>query len=71
MRLIAYPTMAKRPPLRPARPERGWMDRSYEKFAYRCLPVAMANAHGWEILTPYTIEAEWNGGARVQDVQVW
>jgi hypothetical protein len=71
MRLICYPTLPAKPLVRPARPERAWMDRSYEKFAYRCLPIAMANAHGWEILTPYTIEAQWNGGAQAQDVQVW
>jgi hypothetical protein len=28
------------------------MDASPEAFAYRCLPLNIANAHGWGILTP-------------------
>ena len=30
--------------------KRSWMDQSPEAFAYRCLPLNIANAHGWEIL---------------------
>jgi hypothetical protein len=70
MRLICYPAAANPPTIRPARAERGWMDGG-DKFAYRCLPLAIGNAHGWEILTPYTIEAEWNGGAGPADLVVW
>src|SRR5215469_5139020 len=46
------------------------MDRSPESFAYRCLPLNIANAHGWELLSPCGFEAEWNGGPAVQDVVV-
>ena len=36
--------------IRPAPVERLWMDRTNERSAYRCLPLNIANAHGWEIL---------------------
>ena len=56
--------------IRPARKRRNWMDQTPDAYAYRCLPLAIANAHGWEIFCPLTFEAEWNGGAGKEDVQV-
>ena len=58
------------PRIRAASPRRDWMDDTPESFAYRCLPLNIANAHGWEILCPCGFEAEWNGGAAVNDVVV-
>ena len=29
---------------------RAWMDATPHSFAYRCLPLTVANSHGWEIL---------------------
>ncbi|MDE2341308.1 MAG: cupin-like domain-containing protein [Alphaproteobacteria bacterium] len=46
------------------------MDEAPESFPYRCLPLAIANAHGWEILSPCGFEVEWNGGQNVNDVSV-
>src|ERR1700744_3882852 len=46
------------------------MDATPEAFAYRCLPLNIANAHGWEILTPVGFSAYWRGGDRVEDVIV-
>ena len=37
------------------------MDGTPESFAYRCLPLNIANAHGWELLNPCTFDACWNG----------
>jgi hypothetical protein len=31
-------------------------------FAYRCLPLNIANAHGWLILNDAPFVAQWNGG---------
>jgi hypothetical protein len=39
--------------------ERGWMDATGDSFAYRCLPLAVANAHGWEILCVRGFIARW------------
>jgi hypothetical protein len=59
-----------KPRIRAASPRRDWMDETPESFAYRCLPLNIANAHGWEILSPCGFEAEWNGGPAVSDVVV-
>lgn len=47
------------------------MDATDERFAYRCLPLSIANAHGWVIRCSSDFEAEWNGGNERQDVQVF
>lgn len=46
------------------------MDETPETFAYRWLPLTVANAHGWEVYTPVDVEAYWNGGSRAEDVIV-
>jgi hypothetical protein len=46
------------------------MDDTPESFAYRCLPLSIANAHGWEIATPCAVEAWWDGGAGVEAVTI-
>jgi len=47
--------------IRPARNRREWMNQTPGSYAYRCLPLSIANAHGWEVHCPVTFEAEWNG----------
>jgi hypothetical protein len=32
------------------------------------LPLAIANSYGWDVLSPYTFTATWNGGPSAQDV---
>ena len=49
---------------------RAWMDATPEAFAYRCLPLNIANAHGWEILSPCGFEAMWDGNSGVGAVTV-
>jgi len=46
------------------------MDLTNESFAYRCLPLTIANACGWELLLPCDVEAEWNGGRNIGDISV-
>jgi len=55
---------------RPAPATRPWMDDTRDAFAYRCLPLNIANAHGWEILCPAAFSARWNGGSRIGDVDI-
>lgn len=38
--------------IEPAPVRRHWMDRSPDRYAYRCLPLNIANAHGWQVLCP-------------------
>jgi len=68
--LLCYLYPGWKPLIRPAAATREWMDNSPEAFAYRCLPLNIANAHGWEILSPFGFEACWNGGATINDVTV-
>lgn len=52
-----------RPTIRPAPLQRDWMDGTPEGFAYRCLPMSIANCHAWEVLCPTGFSAEWSGSA--------
>jgi hypothetical protein len=70
MNLTCYLFPGWEPRIRPASPKRDWMDEAPEAFPYRCLPLNMANSHGWEILSPCGFEVVWNGGSRVDDVVV-
>ncbi len=70
MKLTAYPTVANPPVLRPAPAGRAWMDALPEAYGYRCLPLTIANAHGWELLSPVSFEAIWNGGPSKDDITI-
>jgi Family of unknown function (DUF6065) len=70
MKLIAYVLDGHEIEIRPAPVERDWMDASDRRFAYRCLPLNIANAHGWEILCASAFDAVWNGGASRDSVRV-
>lgn len=69
-KLIAYYLTPGAPELRPATRERGWMDETHERFANRCLPLLIANMHGWEVLSPATFRARWDGRAIKEAVSV-
>jgi hypothetical protein len=68
--LIAYQLGEVALELRPAPRRRAWMDRTPEQYAYRCLPLALANQHAWEILSPVGFEASWSGGPRKEDLEI-
>ena len=61
MNLICYLHPEWAPLIRPAPATRAWMDETPESFAYRCLPLNIANAHGWEVLSPCAFDAIWTG----------
>jgi hypothetical protein len=63
MELTAYVMDGHSVDIRPAPVERDWMDASKDRFAYRCLPLNIANSYGWELLCPHGFKAGWNGGA--------
>lgn len=62
-KLTAYVLDGHSVQIRPAPLERAWMDATHERYAYRCLPLNIANGHGWEILCPSGFLAQWDGGA--------
>jgi hypothetical protein len=56
--------------IRAALRERPWMDETIERFAYRCLPMTMANQYGWEILCGCDIRATWDGAAHPDGLRI-
>jgi hypothetical protein len=68
MDLVCYLHPTWTPLIRPAPATRPWMDDTPGAFAYRCLPLNIANAHGWEVLSPCGFEAVWDGGSEVGSV---
>jgi len=56
--------------IRPAPVEREWMDNSHQRYAYRCLPLNIANGHGWEILCPDGFSAIWMGGDDKEAIRI-
>ncbi|MEA2991499.1 MAG: hypothetical protein QOD40_419 [Alphaproteobacteria bacterium] len=70
MKLTAYVIDGHKLNIRPAPVEREWMDATNERFAYRCLPLNIANAHGWEILCASSFAATWDGGAQLDAIKI-
>jgi hypothetical protein len=70
MKLIAYIIDGHSVKIRPAPRERQWMDRTDQHFAYRCLPLNIANAFGWEILCDAGFLATWNGGSSLDAIKI-
>jgi len=68
--LDAYKVQDPAPALMPARSTRQWMDDTQGRVPYRCLPMTMANATGWEITCPFTIDINWNGGPAKSDIKI-
>lgn len=54
----------------PAAVRRDWMDKTQQRSAYRCLPLNIANAHGWVILNGVPIMVEWNGADGVDAITI-
>ncbi len=46
------------------------MDATAKRGAYRCIPLTIANAMGWELLSPARVTAEWNGGGELGDITI-
>lgn len=70
MKLVCYPVSGEPPKIRPARAARQWMEGTPNRFASRCLPLAIANAAGWEILNPVGFNAVWDGGTDLSAVTI-
>lgn len=49
---------------------RAWMDATDKRFAYRCLPLLIANQSGWFVLNSHTIHVTWTGGDDKSSVKI-
>ena len=54
----------------PADIDRAWMDGSPNRFAYRCLPLAIANQCGWVLTCPCSFALYWYGGPLTSDLEL-
>jgi hypothetical protein len=70
MKLIAHVIDGHHVDIRPAPVERDWMDATNQRFAYRCLPLNIANAYGWEILCNAGFLAMWWGGEGLDSIVI-
>jgi hypothetical protein len=50
--------------------KRDWMDATFEKHAYRCFPVSLANTVGWTFSYPEDISFIWDGNPGSEDGHV-
>jgi hypothetical protein len=50
--------------------EREWMEGTPQRFAYRCLPLNIANQNGWVLGCPTAFRAYWYGGQLATDVEL-
>ena len=64
-RLAGTPTKIVRAPV-----SRGWMDKAPDRFAYRCLPLNIANTHGWHVLNPAPFRVRWTGKPGTDQVTI-
>ena len=69
-RLIAYEVHSGSHELSPGAVDREWMSSTDQRFAYRCLPLNLANQLGWDLLNRESFTAIWNGGTGPKDVSV-
>lgn len=68
MKLTCYALRPDAPTIRAAPTTRAWMDRVIDNHAYRCLPLSIANSHGWELLSPCAFSATWTGAERPEAI---
>ena len=61
LEITAYEVVEEPMRIRATDRRRAWMDETRDRFAYRCLPLAIANQMGWEVLCPFGFTARWNG----------
>lgn len=63
MLVTAYKIGQHQMKLLPASRTREWMDNTPNQYAYRCLPLQIANANGWVLECPEDVIIHWDGGA--------
>lgn len=68
MELTCYVDKDWDPKISPASSKRAWMDATNHSFAYRCLPLSVANSHGWVMGSPCSFWAYWDGNPNVEAI---
>ena len=60
-KLFLKKTHQTSPAINQSRFNRDWMDDTYNKHAYQCLPMTVANVYGWEIVMEEDLVVQWDG----------
>ena len=68
MKVVLRKNHQNPPEIQQSRRKRGWMDDTYNKHAYKCLPLTAANVHGWEMVLQQEVVVQWDGGNAVPRV---
>ena len=68
MKVVLRKNHQNPPEIRQSRRKRDWMDDTYNKHAYKCLPLTAANVHGWEMVLQQEVVVQWDGGNSVPRV---
>lgn len=58
-------------PLVPAPVKRTWMDLTYMRSAYHCLPMLIANQAGWFILSAHSLTVRWSGEDNLDALKIF
>lgn len=69
MKFIAYKLYDEPFEIVPASRKRDWMDET-NGFAYRCLPMTVANQMGWIIPCPFDFTVYWDGSNSMEALTV-
>jgi hypothetical protein len=56
--------------IHPAPKERDWMNKTTDEYAYRCLPLNIANQHGWCIYLNESFSCYWDGSNSKDGVKI-
>ena len=59
--VVAYRLPGAPMPLVQAPISRAWMEQTGDRFAFRCLPLLLANQSGWFVLNTHKVVAIWDG----------
>jgi hypothetical protein len=68
MKVVLRKNHQNPPEIRQSRLKRDWMDGTYNKHAYKCLPLGAANVQGWEMVLQQEVVVQWDGGNTVPRV---
>jgi len=58
-KLLLTKTHQNPPEIKQSRLKRDWMDETYNKHAYKCLPMSAANVNGWELILQQDVVVQW------------
>lgn len=70
LELTAYRLHQSPLPLVCAPASREWMDATDQRYAYRCLPLLIANQAGWFVLNDTPVECIWDGTREISGVRI-